>query len=959
MPLHPFLLRSAAALLALCTAGALSADWYLPTPSSKGGALHVVVDRATNSVVISWDISLSGMAHLEHSVDTVNWSILSPRNKTGKFRHDLAKALNGFYRVRPVSSLPPEQTPAAVRDLVATATDVGTLTASWNAPATGNATSYTVTMTTLTGSGSSTQTQVTTNPSVTYTGLSPANSYAFSVTASNAVGTSVAAQASVGQAPITFPQPQALTTGLDGSIWVGSNNGIAPDGEPGLVTQIVKQNGVWTAQPAIPALPGILDLAATPDGSIWMSNFSYNAIFQLVNTNGVWDYKPGISVVSPNQFTVGLDGSLWVSSFLSKSVGQFVNIGETSWEVKEDLLVGKYPSNLATGLDGSIWVSDNQQLDPISKVNGVWTSLPGFKFPKPTFGVTTGADGSIWVANGNMVSQIVNINGDWQFGADITVGPSPNDVVTGLDGSIWVMDSDNDTVQQIVNKNGAWRALPGFAVGAGALTLTLGLDGSLWVANYDSNNVQQIVVPPPTGPSNLAAVFGPAAGQMTLGWQPPLANGGSPAFSYTATVSQGDFFQTIKTTSTSVVFDGLTLGSGPTYFTVSSANFAGVGALVGHQIDAAGNTIPQQPYTAPGISTDGTSFATNGLDDNGYAYSWQAMGNAATGGMRVGSLLAWNGVTFNLAVPNQPNSFWAAAQTINVAQGGYNTLNLAGAGVNGSQQNQPIRLNFTDGSSVVWTQSFSDWGSPQNYGHEAIVSTQSYRNTASGGTNQFTNRIYGYSYSIPVGKTLASITLPYNPNVRLLDVQMSNSTPVNLSGAYTSWGIANGKTQVANRQGFDGGGYYYYSGNLQPTVSWSGATFNFGPVPNSNNGQNNFVQAKGQTISLPQGDYGWLYLAGAAANGSQQNQQITLTFTDGTTDGWTQSFSDWTGPQNYAKEAIIQKQPNRVNQVGNVHSETNYVYGYAYKIPAGKTIASIKLPNNANVGILGMTMLNR
>jgi hypothetical protein len=521
------------------------------------------------------------------------------------------------------------------------------------------------------------------------------------------------------------------------------------------------------------------------------------------------------------------------------------------------------------------------------------------------------------------------------------------------------MDSSNNTVQQIVNKNGAWRALPGFAVGASAQTLTLGLDGSLWVANMASNNVQQIVVPPPTGPSNLAAVFGPAAGQMTLGWQPPSANGGSPAFSYTATVSQGDFFQTIKTTSTSVVFDGLTLGAGPTYFTVSSANFAGVGALVGHQIDAAGNTIPQQPYTAPGISTDGTSFATNGLDDNGYAYSWQAMGNAATGGMRVGSLLAWNGVTFNLAVPNQPNSFWAAAQTINVAQGGYNTLNLAGAGVNGSQQNQPIRLNFTDGSSVVWTQSFSDWGSPQNYGHEAIVSTQSYRNTSTGGTNQFTNHIYGYSYSIPVGKTLASITLPYNTNVRLLDVQMSNSTPVNLSGAYTSWGIANGNTQVANRQGFDGGGYYYYSGNLQSTVSWSGATFNFGPVPNSNNGQNNFVQAKGQTISLPQGDYGWLYLAGAAANGSQQNQQITLTFTDGTTDGWTQSFSDWTGPQNYAKEAIIQKQSERVNQVGNVHSETNYVYGYAYKIPAGKTLASIKFPNNANVGILGMTMLNR
>jgi hypothetical protein len=46
-----------------------------------------------------------------------------------------------------------------------------------------------------------------------------------------------------------------------------------------------------------------------------------------------------------------------------------------------------------------------------------------------------------------------------------------------------------------------------------------------------------------------------------------------------------------------------------------------------------------------------------------------------------------------------------------------------------------------------------------------------------------------------------------------------------------------------------------------------------------------------------------------------------------------------------------------VNQVGNVHSQTNYVYGYAYQIPAGKTLVSVKLPNNQNVGILGISMV--
>ena len=46
-----------------------------------------------------------------------------------------------------------------------------------------------------------------------------------------------------------------------------------------------------------------------------------------------------------------------------------------------------------------------------------------------------------------------------------------------------------------------------------------------------------------------------------------------------------------------------------------------------------------------------------------------------------------------------------------------------------------------------------------------------------------------------------------------------------------------------------------------------------------------------------------------------------------------------------------------MNQVGNVHSQTNYVYGYAYQIQAGKTLVSVKLPNNQNVGVLGMAMV--
>ena len=116
----------------------------------------------------------------------------------------------------------------------------------------------------------------------------------------------------------------------------------------------------------------------------------------------------------------------------------------------------------------------------------------------------------------------------------------------------------------------------------------------------------------------------------------------------------------------------------------------------------------------------------------------------------------------------------ANGQTIQVPQGSsYTTLNLAGAAINGSQQNQPLTLTFTDNSTAVWTQSFSSWSNPLNYTNESTIATAVYSDTASGGRNQTTNHIYQYSYTIPSGKQLASITLPTNSNVRLLDIQIT------------------------------------------------------------------------------------------------------------------------------------------------------------------------------------------
>jgi hypothetical protein len=896
------------------------------------------------------------------------------------------------------------EAPSAVQNLEVNPTGVGELTVTWEAPATGDATSYTVTLTTTDGTGStSSSVYTTTNTSYKFSGLSPANGYKFSVTASNADGTSSAAQDSFGQAAIAVgTSPAALTTGLNGSIWVAGNT----------VQQIVNDNGVWTAQAAIDGVYGVA-LTTGLDGSIWVANQSSNTVQQIVNDNsGDWTAQAASGVgKSPSALTTGLDGSIWVANlggqlFGSYTVQQIVKNDSGDWTAQAAIGVGLWPDALTTGLDGSIWVANSnsntvQQI--VKNDSGDWTAQAAIGVGWRPEGLTTGLDGSIWVANKNSytVQQIVKDNGVWTAQAAIDVGTYPIGLTTGLDGSIWVANFYSNTVQQIVNDNGVWTAQAEIGVGFKSYALTTGLDGSVWVANSKSNTVQQILVQP-NAPSDLAAVFGPGSGEMTLAWHPPVIDGGTPVISYTATVAQGEYFQTITSTDLSCVFDGLTLGSGPTYFTVTATNFAGESKTAALQIDASGNTIPKQLHRGIGITTDGVPATDGGFDGSGNTYSWTALGDTSSGGALVGSSLVSGGLAFDIGSPNQPDFTIAAGQDIEVSGSG-SVLTLAAAAVNGSQADQTLTLNFDDDTTATWTQAFSDWCDPQYYDNESFLSTQSYRNTSSSGTNETTNYIYSYGYTLPEGKTLKSITLPNNSSIRILGATLSDPTAVDLSENWNAYGLDASQGQVPNSQGFDDNGNYYnalYSNNnyggvlgLQTasnsdqdtgnfdyrTITWGGATFNLGPAPNhysqsnNRNGNDNFVQAQGDAIDLVSGDFSTLLLIGAGANGNQTDQEFTLKFTDGSTATWTQSFTDWrnntatdnpppSGTELASTGEAVVAATNVINQVGNqAGSASNparaYVYGYSYDIPAGKTLESITLPNNSDVGILGMALI--
>ncbi len=172
---------------------------------------------------------------------------------------------------------------------------------------------------------------------------------------------------------------------------------------------------------------------------------------------------------------------------------------------------------------------------------------------------------------------------------------------------------------------------------------------------------------------------------------------------------------------------------------------------------------------------------------------------------------------------------------------------------------------------------------------------------------------------------------------------------VNLSSSYNKVGIvADGSTFSG---GLDNKGYALSANLLGSSVSWNNQTFALGAA-----GSNNVVQASGQTIALPQGDYSTLSFLAVGVNGNQPNLTFTVTYTDGTTQTLTQSISDWYTPQSYSGESIAATMSYRDTSSGSKDLETYNVYGYSFALDPSKTVQSITLPNDGNVDVLALDL---
>jgi predicted alpha-1,2-mannosidase len=188
--------------------------------------------------------------------------------------------------------------------------------------------------------------------------------------------------------------------------------------------------------------------------------------------------------------------------------------------------------------------------------------------------------------------------------------------------------------------------------------------------------------------------------------------------------------------------------------------------------------------------------------------------------------------------------------------------------------------------------------------------------------------------------------------IDITQVSTASAPPVDLSASFNRTGIvADGSTFAADG-GLDGVGNAYSANLLGNSLSAGGYSFALGAA-----GGNNVVQAAGQTLTLPSGSYSTLAFLATAVNGNQADQTFTVTYTDGTSDTFTQSLSDWHTPQGYDGESIAAAMSYRDVHDGSQHTGVYDLYLYSFSLNPNKTVAGATLPNNGRVEIFAIDLL--
>jgi hypothetical protein len=207
---------------------------------------------------------------------------------------------------------------------------------------------------------------------------------------------------------------------------------------------------------------------------------------------------------------------------------------------------------------------------------------------------------------------------------------------------------------------------------------------------------------------------------------------------------------------------------------------------------------------------------------------------------------------------------------------------------------------------------------------------------------------------LPSGQAGDPMTLPEPFTRSQFDLSTGTNTPTTLSAAlgtaFNRRGTVNDGSTFSG--GFDGHGFALSAQQLGDSLTFNGQSFTL-----ADPGSANVIRAAGQAIEIGGASPATsLSFVAAGVNGNQLNQTFTIHYTDGTSQTFTRSISDWATPQHFSGETIVKTMPYRDVSNGTTQSVQVNVYGYTVTLNSSQTVQGVSLPNNSNVNVLAIDL---
>jgi alpha-mannosidase len=193
--------------------------------------------------------------------------------------------------------------------------------------------------------------------------------------------------------------------------------------------------------------------------------------------------------------------------------------------------------------------------------------------------------------------------------------------------------------------------------------------------------------------------------------------------------------------------------------------------------------------------------------------------------------------------------------------------------------------------------------------------------------------------------TTHSTTLPLS-----ITPVLKGTVPVDLSSAFNRTGIYKKGSKFEPSASLDGSGYALAAETLGPEKVGDGVIFKLGPA-------NAPDAVTSRMIQLPAGKYTSVRMLATAVEGNQTEQSFNVSYADGTSSSFNQSFSDWAGSARFLGESAAVEVPYRIDENGSVDGNSFRLWAYRLQLDPSKEARSITLPSNHNVLVFAITLV--